>query len=52
MTDENNKMNPLVKRYADEKRWVGYKLETSKSRVTKIPVMVNNQKASSTDSST
>ena len=44
--------SPLIKKYGKEERWVNWKLETVKGRITKIPYGVNGKKASSTDTST
>lgn len=42
-------MNPLVKQFGNEKRWVTWKLLKMKGKLTKIPYQTNGRKASSTD---
>lgn len=45
--------NPLVTRYGDERRWVNYKLEEVKGKMTKVPYSpIMGGKASSTDAET
>lgn len=45
-------MNPLIKRFGLEKRFVNWRLLQVKGRVTKVPYQTNGKKASSTVSST
>ncbi len=45
-------MNPLVKEFGKEKRWVNYKILEMKGKKTKIPFFTKTSKASSTDSKT
>lgn len=45
-------MNPLVKKYKNEKRWVSWKLETRNGKQTKVPYSISGSKASSTDPKT
>ena len=47
------KINPIIKRYSEEKLWVNYQLLKVGGRKTKIPYSpITRMKASSTDSST
>ncbi len=45
-------MNPLIKKFGKEKRWVSWKLVNKDGGPTKIPVSLKGSLASSTDSST
>ncbi len=45
-------MNPLVREFGGEKRWVNWKLLEMKGKKTKIPYFTKTSKASSTDEKT
>lgn len=46
-------MNPLVKKYGKEKRWVNFKIQTRKGKTTKVPYSpITGKMASSTDPAT
>lgn len=45
-------MNPLIKKYGKDARWVNWKLEERKGKKTKIPLSLNGRMASSTDAKT
>lgn len=47
------KINPLIKKYGDQKRWVNYSKLSVKGRITKVPFSpITREKASSTDAAT
>lgn len=45
-------MNPLVKKYGTESRWVTWRLEERKGKKTKLPYQITGKLASSTDPTT
>lgn len=45
-------MNPLIETYGAQKRWVNWKLETRKGKITKLPYQLNGKLASSTNPAT
>ena len=42
-------MNPLVKQFGEQSRWVTYKILERDGKKTKVPYQINGKKASSTD---
>ena len=45
-------MNPLIQKFGEEKRWVNWKLEMVKGKMTKVPYQPNGRHADATDSAT
>jgi len=45
-------MNPLIKKFGNDVRWVSWKLDTRNGKQTKIPYSINGSMASSTDVAT
>jgi hypothetical protein len=45
-------MNPLIKKYKNEKRWLTWKPQIREGKTTKVPYMMNGQLAKSTDPNT